>query len=92
MTLPDLGDPDTYLDGLPHELARRLRQEAPVAWWLEPASAGLEGGPGVWAITRHRDIIAATRRSDFINGISKLPVRLSPGRHGARLTATLAGS
>lgn len=59
MTIPDLGNPDTYRDGFPHDLFARLRRETPVLWCPEPATAGFEGGPGLWAVTRHADVVLA---------------------------------
>jgi len=59
---PDLGDPaaditshDTYVGGFPHAAFRRLRETEPVAWIDE------EDGAGFWALTKHADIIEASR-------------------------------
>lgn len=65
--LLDLGNPDTYRDGFPHEAFHRLRREQPVAWCPEPASEGFEGGPGFWAVTRHADIVAAGRKPNVFS-------------------------
>jgi cholest-4-en-3-one 26-monooxygenase len=46
----DLGDPDTFVDGPPHGTFRRLRAEAPVAFFPE------KDGPGFWAVTRYDDV------------------------------------
>lgn len=59
MTLPDLGNPATYLDGFPHELFARLRREDPVPWCDEPASGEFAGGPGFWILTKHADVTFA---------------------------------
>lgn len=51
-------DPQHYVTGTPyHELAR-LRAEAPFAW--HPPRPGLKSG--YWLATRHRDIIAISKR------------------------------
>jgi cholest-4-en-3-one 26-monooxygenase len=51
-------DPKGYVMGTPyHELAR-LRAEAPFAW--NPPRAGLKAG--YWLATRHRDIVAVSKR------------------------------
>jgi len=47
----DLSDPDAFLDGPPHPTFRRLRAEAPVAFFPERS-----GGSGFWAVTRYDDI------------------------------------
>ena len=49
----DLANPDNFVEGVPFEWFRRLRQEAPVAWHPEP-------GPnaGFWAVTRYDDLVS----------------------------------
>ena len=47
----DLSDPDVFLAGPPHATFRRLRAEAPVAFFPEKS-----GGSGFWAVTRYDDI------------------------------------
>jgi cytochrome P450 len=49
----DLANPDSYLDALPIDWFRRLREDAPVVWHPEP-------GPnrGFWAVTRYDDLTA----------------------------------
>ncbi|HXW38473.1 MAG TPA: hypothetical protein VEJ44_02165, partial [Acidimicrobiales bacterium] len=88
----DLVDPVRFArNGYPHEVWRRLRTEAPVAY-LEPP-----GHPPFWAVTRHADILTvATQPELFSNaqGItlemdlgalrvaSEMIVYLDPPRHG----------
>jgi linalool 8-monooxygenase len=63
----DLGNPDLYVPGVPHEFFTRLRHEDPVHW--NPQA----DGAGFWCITRYDDIIA----------ISKNPTLFSSARiHG----------
>lgn len=52
-TAQDLLDPTMYRDGVPYERLRWLRENDPVHWHEEP-----DGGPGFWALTRHRDVRA----------------------------------
>jgi len=47
----DLSDPDAFAAGPPHDTFRRLRAEAPVAFFPEKA-----GGAGFWAVTRYDDV------------------------------------
>ena len=49
----DLADPDNFVDGVPFEWFRRLRQEAPIAWLPEP-----EPNAGFWAVTRYDDLVS----------------------------------
>jgi cholest-4-en-3-one 26-monooxygenase len=51
----DLVDPDAYAAGVPHEAFALLRREAPVHLHPQPGAAPF------WAITRHRDVVAASR-------------------------------
>jgi len=55
MATVDLADPDTYIHGVPHDVFRQLRAEAPVAWQRERA------GTGYWAVTRYHDVVAVLR-------------------------------
>lgn len=50
-----LADPATFAAGVPHDLFAWLRIHDPVAFVEEP------GGPGFWALTRHRDCVTANR-------------------------------
>lgn len=49
-------DPDTYLTGVPHEVFRRLREQAAVVWMDEPAVPPWPAGPGFWGVVRHAEI------------------------------------
>jgi len=51
----DLVDPGLYLDGVPRDYLRWLRDNDPVAWHDEP------DGPGYWLLTRFDDVVAANR-------------------------------
>ena len=51
----ELKDPDVYLDGVPWESFRLLREHDPVHWHPEA------DGPGFWAITKHADLVAISK-------------------------------
>ena len=90
----DLSDPDAFVTGPPHETFRRLRAEAPIAFFPEKA-----GGSGFWAVTRYEDVRAVsldqTTFSSWRGGVmlrdfpedllaaqrETLP-SMQPGRHG----------
>lgn len=57
----DLTDSDLYRQGFPHEIFRRLRDEAPV--WRHPETAGFSetGGEGFVVLSRYEDVQAANR-------------------------------
>ena len=51
----DLTDSRAFVDGVPHDWFRWLRQNAP-AYWHEEAD-----GPGFWAVTCYEDCVAVNR-------------------------------
>jgi cholest-4-en-3-one 26-monooxygenase len=57
MTLDDIdiGNPDAYVGGVPHDQFAFLRRHAPVFRHREA------NGPGFWAITRHADVVRISR-------------------------------
>lgn len=65
----DLSSPDSFAEGAPHALFRRLRREAPVSFHPEPV------GPGFWVVTRHQDVCA----------VSKNPQVFSSARGGTNI-------
>ncbi len=56
----DLSDPDCFAEGVPHAFFRRLRAESPVCFMPER-----KGGPGFWAVTRHRDIVHVSKHPEL---------------------------
>ena len=65
----NLTDPDIFQQGVPHEMFRVLRNEAPVYWHEEPS------GPGFWAVTKYHDL----------KFVSKNPALFSSERQGTLL-------
>ena len=65
----DLTDPDVNLAGVPHEEFAALRRTAPVSWIEQPpeARAGMEGGTGYWAVTKHEDVATVSKNSDVFS-------------------------
>ena len=51
----DLTDLDAYVQGVPHDAFRVLREKDPVHWHEET------GGPGFWALTRHADVVHVSK-------------------------------
>jgi cytochrome P450 len=56
-----LGDPDTFVHGVPHEELAVLREETHVAW------QEMDGQPGFWAVLRHADVVSVARRPDVFS-------------------------
>jgi cytochrome P450 len=53
----DLSDPDSFLDGPPHEYFTELRAADPIHW--QPTE---ESGGGYWAVCKHRDVETVARQ------------------------------
>ena len=86
----DIVGNDTFAkNGYPHEAWTLLRREAPVFWYDRGVKVPF------WAITKHADIMLASRlehvelagpverlRSSFLGGVKHMPIRyrLCPGR------------
>ncbi|HLM65159.1 MAG TPA: cytochrome P450 [Acidimicrobiales bacterium] len=51
-----LADPDTFVDGVPHEQLAELRRTTPVAW------QEMDGEPGFHAVLTHADVLSVARR------------------------------
>jgi cholest-4-en-3-one 26-monooxygenase len=65
----DLVDPFAYeRDGIPHAELGWLRDNDPVHWHEDPSP----GVPGFWAVTRHADVVHASRRSDVFSSRERL--------------------
>jgi cholest-4-en-3-one 26-monooxygenase len=64
----DFTDPELNERSIPHDEFRAVRRSSPVTWIeQEPrARAGMEGGTGYWAVSRHADVAAVSKNSrDF---------------------------
>ena len=68
LDLPDLRDPELYLDGIPHDLFTRLRRECPVYWNPEPDDPRHEG---FWAVTKYDDIVAISKNPKVFSSDSE---------------------
>jgi len=86
-TDPQLDSPDTFVDGVPHDVFRRLRQEAPVYWQRLP------DGSGFWAVTKYEDLThmsqhpaifssaRGTNIEDAQGGVELMMVNMDAPRH-----------
>lgn len=75
----DIGDPDTYVAGVPHATFARLRREDPVSWWSEP------DGSGFWAVTRYKDLLAVSRDTETFSSAQGITLEeMSPEDFQAR--------
>ena len=54
----DLYNPDTFVQGVPHEMFATLRREAPVYRHLD------DRGDPFWCVTRHSDIVTVNRDAE----------------------------
>ncbi len=65
----DITSHDTYLEGVPRDVFRYLRDNDPVHWTEEP-----DGGRGFWSLTKYDDVLFASRNADIFS--SRLGIRL----------------
>ncbi|MBW2386485.1 MAG: hypothetical protein JRG92_22890, partial [Deltaproteobacteria bacterium] len=63
----DLSDPKTFLDGVPHDYFRVLREQAPVQWQEECKLPVFLPGPGYWALTRYDDVVFVSKNPDIFS-------------------------
>lgn len=68
MDLSHIIDHDTYVEGVPYETFRWMRDHAPVTWIDEP------DGRGFWAVTRYADVLRVN--SDYHTFTSTRGIRL----------------
>lgn len=55
MNTANIINPDVYVEGVPHDLFKYIRDNDPVHWVNEP------DGRGFWAITRYADILTVSK-------------------------------
>src|SRR5665213_2433038 len=67
--LADITSHDTYVNGVPRETFRFLREHDPVHWTEES-----DGGRGFWSLTTYDDVLFASRNTDIFS--SRLGIRL----------------
>ena len=53
----DLVNPENWVEGVPHEAFRLLREQAPVFWHEMPAA----DGKGFYAVTKYEDLVAISK-------------------------------
>jgi cytochrome P450 len=68
-SLADITSHDTYVDGVPRETFRYLRDNDPVHWTEES-----DGGRGFWSLTKYDDVLLASRSTDIYS--SRFGIRL----------------
>jgi cytochrome P450 len=59
----------------------RLRREAPVSHHPEPATDRFPEGPGFWAVTRHTDVLEASRNPQSFSSASGTSIRDLPAEY-----------
>jgi hypothetical protein len=67
--LADITSHDTYVNGVPRETFRYLRENDPVFWTEES-----DGGRGFWSLTKYDDVLLASRSTDIFS--SRFGIRL----------------
>ena len=73
----DLSDPKTFLDGVPHDYFRVLREQAPVQWQEEFKLPVFPPGPGYWALTRYDDVVFVSKNPDLFSSAAGTSATIS---------------
>jgi cytochrome P450 len=85
----NLKDPAFFVPGVPHDVFRRLRHEAPVYWNPEPE----EWEPGFWALTRYEDVVAVSKNPGlFSSQLGGHQISYPPGIEYNQVTAAIVGN
>ena len=63
----DLGNPDNFVQGVPHEWFAHLRREAPVFWHPDPDGHA----DGYWCVTRYDDCVTVNRDYEHFSSARK---------------------
>jgi cytochrome P450 len=58
-----------------------LRREAPISHHPEPATGRFPEGPGFWAVTRHADVLEASRTPELFSSASGTSIRDLPAEY-----------
>jgi cholest-4-en-3-one 26-monooxygenase len=78
----DLMEAGQFADGPPHELFKRMRDEAPVRWNRSGPLTGAPHVEGFWSVTRDEDVAAISRDpatfSSYEAGIFLNPDQVNP--------------
>ena len=56
-----IADPETYVDGPPHERFDEQRRREPVTW------VEMDDEPGYWAVLRHEDVVRVAKHSEIFS-------------------------
>jgi cholest-4-en-3-one 26-monooxygenase len=62
----DLWDMDQYIEAVPHDQLKRLRQQAPIFKHPDP-----DQPDGYWALTRHADVVFVSRNPEIFSSYEK---------------------
>ena len=60
-SLVNIYDPDSYVDGVPHDVFATLRRTAPV-YFQE-----MDGEPGYWAVLKHADVVHVAKEPNLFS-------------------------
>src|SRR6185312_9382134 len=78
----DFTDPDLYANRVPADELAELRSTAPVWWNSQPRGASGFDDEGYWVVTKHADVLEASRGSSVFSSEAKTAII----RHGQPVT------
>ncbi|MDT5069057.1 MAG: cholest-4-en-3-one 26-monooxygenase [Mycobacterium sp.] len=67
----DFTDPDIYAQRLPIAELAEMRKVAPIWWNEQPDGIGGFGDGGFWVVSKHKDVMEVSRRSDVFSSEEK---------------------
>jgi len=70
----DFTDPDLYVHRVPADEFAELRRTAPVWWNPQPRGASGFDDEGYWVVTKHADVLAASRDSEVYSSQEKTAI------------------
>ena len=76
----DFTDPDLNLQRVPAAELAELRRTAPVWWNAQPRGASGFDDEGYWVVTKHADVLEASKGSSVFSSEAKTAII----RHGRR--------
>ncbi len=71
----NLADPDSFANGFPHDVFRRLRREAPVYWHPRGHE---RGGPGFFVVSKYEDVKHVGRTPQIFSSEPGITVVVNP--------------
>jgi cytochrome P450 len=80
----DLSNPKTFVEGVPHDYFRVLREEEPLHFQSEFKIPSLKRGPGFWAVTRYEDVDFISKHAELFSSEAETCFLVTPPPNAVR--------